>query len=98
MRQRLVATVVVGASIEVVDLSPFEKCDSGAPNLLGGPVVQIQLLRAPQNVDAALSHACAVPTVDPLVPVTYKEQVVRPGCHHGAQQLQSLLSEVLRLV
>ena len=68
--------------IQVVDFASFQQCNCLTPNLIRGPVIQVELSGAATNVDATAAHGCTVPAVDALMPITDKEKVIRTTGNH----------------
>src|SRR5271166_822650 len=84
--------------IQVIDLATLQEGNRPTANLLGGPVIQIQLPRASTNLDPASAHSGAIAGVNALVAISDKEQIVGSQRNHGAKEAQRLRPEVLRLI
>ena len=98
MRQGLVSLGLVVPVVKIVYFASFKQCHRVTANLVGGSVVEIQLLRTPPDVDAALAHRRTVAAVDALVTVANEEQIIWPDGYERPQKLERLRSEVLCLV
>ena len=98
MGQGLVSLGLVVPVVKIVYFASFKQCHRVTANLVGGAVVEIQLLRSPPDVDAALAHRCTVTAVDALVTVANEEQIIRPDGNKLPQKLERLRSEVLCLI
>ena len=95
----MIAGEVVGldAVVEIVVVALAEQAQRPAEDLVGGAVVDPELLGASDDVDADLAQRGA-PVVDPLMAVADDEHVVRLLVDRCTQQTPLRLVEILRFV
>jgi hypothetical protein len=79
--QRHVALLWIGSPVQVIERAPFEQTYGEASNFVCGSVVDLQLLAAALDIDAALAQRNSV-AVNPLVGIANDKEVIRCFWHH----------------
>src|SRR4051794_5567426 len=78
MREGHVALLIILAPVEIVNWATLEQPHGEAPDLIRRSVVDLQLLAAAPDVDAALAQGHPM-AVDPLVGIADDEKIVLSG-------------------
>jgi hypothetical protein len=84
MGQRDVALLLVCPTIQVIDLATLQESNGKPASLIGGAVVDLELLAAALDVDPALTQRDTM-AVNPLMGIADNEQIVGPFRHNRPQ-------------
>ena len=97
-RQRPDPLVVVGAAIEIIDITPSKQICRPPAGLFRSAVVEAQLAGASTDVDTAAPHYHPVAAVDSLVAVAGDEKVITSRGSDGPNQRKGLSAHVLGFI